>query len=363
MNMHTTAGDDGCAVSQKEPPVTHASLDCAPVAPAIALDQVGAWLGRFFRSPEPRSVHPLSGGSSKLAFRARWTGHDVVLHVLPPEIVGRYRRTAGDMIYEAAFTDALRLGGVPVPRRYDTLDGRQHDCVDLGDVRYWLTAYDFVPGTVLKRLNQQRRTAVAHTLGQMHQIGRRLTLSPPRMGDHNIGDQVALRETALPLVPANVVDALRPSLEAFQQVANDAWHRIAEGRKRVRRFPTHGDFYQGNAVFLGNTLAAVIDFDECHDDGAWADLALTLESACRLLPPDSLKEAAGAFLDQYQRVTELDRPTFDLMIAFWRYRQSTGERTRLIRAQSLPEHAGQTRARARRRLQTLTAIERLGQTY
>lgn len=354
--------DDGHAAHRNVKPGVPEPFDEARVAASVTPQQIAAWVAPFFRPLAPLLVRPLRGGSSKLTYRVRSGAHDAVLHVLPPTVVGRYPRLPADMAYEAAFSDALRLAGVLVPRRYDTPDGRCYVCAEVGEVRYWITLHDFVRGTTPTQVNEARRRALAQTLAMMHHVGRRLTLAPARMGDHNIGDQVALRELAAPPLPSNVDAALRPFLEQCQQVASAAWHQIAAGRQRVPRFPTHGDFSQRNAVFQGDTLAAVIDFDECHDDGAWADLALTMESACRPLAPARIEHAARTFLDHYQRRAGLDRPTFDLMVAFWRYRQATGGRTRLLRAHAGAEPRDQTLTFARRRSRTLTAIERLGRS-
>ena len=93
----------------------------------------------------------------------------------------------------------------------------------------------------------------------------------------------------------------------------------------------HGDLFLDNALFDGDQMVAILDFEEGCYDTLLIDVGMTLIGCC-YTPENQLNlEAAQRFLDAYNALrplTENERQCLDcfvdyaaLSIAFWRFRQ------------------------------------------
>ena len=107
--------------------------------------------------------------------------------------------------------------------------------------------------------------------------------------------------------------------------------RIADGcREDLPRGFIHGDLFADNMLFSGNTLVAVLDFEEACSYYLLFDLGMCATGCCTVDGHFS-KTLAAALISGYQSIRKLEpleRQLFQLYVeygamatSFWRYRQ------------------------------------------
>jgi homoserine kinase type II len=109
----------------------------------------------------------------------------------------------------------------------------------------------------------------------------------------------------------------------------------------------HGDLFLDNALFDGDRMVAVLDFEEGCYDTLLIDVGMTLIGCCYTLHHELNLKAAHRFLDAYNAVrplTESEWKHLDcfvhyaaLSIAFWRFRQFNIRRPDTHRANTYQE--------------------------
>ncbi|NEA37531.1 aminotransferase class III-fold pyridoxal phosphate-dependent enzyme [Streptomyces sp. SID13031] len=91
----------------------------------------------------------------------------------------------------------------------------------------------------------------------------------------------------------------------------DRFEGLPDATKRLPAFVLHGDITLSNVLLDADGISGVIDFGDMHHTARVADLAISLASLLR--ESDDPWQAAGRFLDGYQRVLPLEPEEVELI--------------------------------------------------
>jgi Ser/Thr protein kinase RdoA (MazF antagonist) len=266
----------------------------------------------------------IGGGPSKCVYRLAAAPGDRTLSIISPWIIRRYLRTSDDHDFELRFTDALRNHGVPVPRHYPTREGADALLTELVGQRVWVTLHDFVRGKTISRLRPRQREAAIVALAKSHCAARAIPIAGTRIGGFRMlrrmeeeGDEYPVLVTPDPVV----TDAMH----RLREHARTARHTILTRSGGCEVLPIHGDFYQANLIYRGETLTAVIDFDECRRDHLFVDLGIAMEC---LQQDDATAEFVALFRRIYEDVAPLPGRDFAFALVLIAFRQASGALSR-----------------------------------
>jgi aminoglycoside phosphotransferase (APT) family kinase protein len=193
------------------------------------------------------------------------------------------------------------------------------------------------------RLRHRQREVAIVALAKSHRAARAVPITGTRIGGFMM------------LRPMEEEGDEYPVVVTPDPVVTDAMHRLREHARTVRHtilthsggcevLPIHGDFYQANLIYRGETLAAVLDFDECRRDQLFVDLGIAMEC---LQQHDATAEFVALFRRIYEDVAPLPAKDFAFALVLVAFRQASGALSRSFSA-----------ARAAM-LDTLERVERL----
>ncbi len=258
------------------------SADAARVVAAMGLgDAIG----------ELRRVLPVAAGSVNSNFFLEGSRGRVFFRIYEEQEV------AG-VAYEWALLDHLRSEGLAVPRRLGVappgavrVDGKPTAAFTVVDGRM----------SCQRGVSAARLRALGTFLGQVHAAPfgwrREGRFRPP---------DVRRRLTTIPA--DGELGSVRGELAATLDAVEAAWPR------GLPRGVTHGDLFRDNALWSGDTLRGVLDWESAAEDWLAYDLAVTLLAWCCGEELDW--ELARALLDAYERVrplTEAERAAFGVL--------------------------------------------------
>jgi homoserine kinase type II len=251
---------------------------------AVYLDAMGA--GR------PTAVARMGGGLANGNFRVeRADGPPLALKIW-------WNRDLTGAQLVAEVSRALWAAGVPTP---EVLEGPGGRLIEEVDGAPWMLQR-FVAGTwVAPRAAHLR--AIGRALAELHAV--RLPVAPPNglaMGFALI-DQVLLQSPDHPFVERLRSEAveLRASLPSDLPVG-----------------PIHGDLFPDNALMNGDSVAAILDFEEICIDILALDLAMAF-LGCGYPDGTPKRELWEALLAGYETVRPLSRAEHDALPLLLRY--------------------------------------------
>lgn len=229
---------------------------------------------------------PIKGGiENSNYFVTLVDGHELVLTLF--EELG-----ADDAAFLGPLLDHLEAGGVPVATPLQDRRGR------------YLGRLCDKPAQLARKLPGRHPDAPGHAechamgaiLAHLHVALRDYPLA--RGNTHGADWWEALARRWQPRLPAADADLLAALLA-----------RHADTCARHPDLPQgliHGDLFRDNALFVGDSVTAVLDFSETGRDHLLLDLAITVNDFCRAWPshtPDPGRRSA--FLESYESVRPL----------------------------------------------------------
>jgi len=209
-----------------------------------------------------------------------------------------------DVAWEARLVAALAERGVVTPPPLVALDGRPYAPLP-GAITKWVSVFPWRDGRHLTA--SEVTPAIAGTFGealaQLHVAGLALPEGWRRGSIYDHAHLVArfdrfLRSDDRALIPA--ITILREELAA----ATDA----APIRRRATQGIIHGDLFRDNVLWVGDTISAILDFEQASGGSLAYDLAVAINDWCWDGAPRL--EVAAALIAGYQRVrplTDADR--------------------------------------------------------
>jgi homoserine kinase type II len=224
-------------------------------------------------------------------------------------------KTEADVAFEAAVLAALGEARFPVPRLVPALDGRPF--APAGGKPAMLFA--FAPGEELSRAaaGPERCRRIGEQLGRLHDLASGLLL-----------------ERENPYGPARVA----PWLAALAEDGGGAEERaalplLAEEVEAARRLPgaprglVHGDLFLDNVLWVGDRVAAVLDWEmSCTEAFAW-DLAVAVDAWCFTDRHEPAR--ARALVQGYRARRALEPETVAALHPYARYQAARYAVTRL----------------------------------
>ena len=259
-----------------------------------------------------------------------------------------YRAKEADAVrFEHELVGHLRAHGFPGPEFVPTRSGEPSAVVD---GRLWRVAR-FVSGTAAQADRPAHVEAVAAALARYHRLVETFTATVPVPHVERLS--ASLRQRL-----QEVVDARRrrngAPLEADQ--ADSLAYALAEGERVSARLAAldgelpltliHGGCRRGSALFDGDRLAAVIDFDSAHTEVRAYDLAVAVHDFAKIygepgtadfkvhLDPD----VAARFVAAYHTsapVAAAEVEAIPLILKAKRLKRALGRHARLLSGEPL----------------------------
>jgi homoserine kinase type II len=284
-----------------------------PVSELESVYDVGPW----------RSLERLPKGKSRSYLLSADNG-DYVLRC------SHRAKTDEGMRFEHELTAFLNRKGFPAPQAVPTRSGDTH--VSLDGQLYCL--WRFVEGSPFQAGNvaQLREAARAHaTYHQLVSSFEPSRLPPAEMNLlEELGD--ALREMPpLEALAARLLDRGHEAQEVSAYLdlvpymldkAHDALAQLELLYASAPLITIHGGCRRGSALFRGNRLVAMLDFDSARPEVRALDLAIAVHDYAKLYIPDSPNhkvpldvQVAAGFLRAYQEVNPLTDTELDSLPA------------------------------------------------
>lgn len=209
-------------------------------------------------------------------------------------------KSEADVRYEAELVAELAARGVATPRPV-TAGGAP--LVERNG--RWVSVFPWVAG-VQRELGGVRTSdarAVGAALARLHRAGAGLAVRFAREGIYTSA-HIAARVDAVSSDPRAAAD---PDLARALADARDEMAWLAERageRARAPRGVVHGDLFRDNVLFVGDDLAALLDFEQASL-GAWIyDLAVCANAWC--WEEDVVPELFAGLANGYAAVRPLD---------------------------------------------------------
>jgi homoserine kinase type II len=256
--------------------VTIARADKIPAGPLpiglatpVDLGEIPAELAGHFDLGRWESAKVLAAGKSQHYILTTDRGRFVVRR--------SYRAKEADGVrFEHELVDHLRANGFPGPEFVLTVDGEPYAAVD---GRIWRTSV-FVEGRPGDSAHPGDVEAIAGALASYHRLVDGFTASVPVPAAELVVDALARRvadTVALLDGGARPVNDSQGLLASLEQTLADAQAVLRRLQVLYAAHPLqiiHGGCRRGSALFRGDTLAVVIDFDSAHLELRALDLAV-----------------------------------------------------------------------------------------
>lgn len=242
--------------------------------------------------------------------------------------------------FEHELVAHLRARGFPAPEYVPTVDGEP--CA-LVDGRLWRLAR-FVVGQPASADVPGQAEKVARALARYHQLVEGFSASVPTPGGALVPAALAERLAAVPTEErflANVPDGLAGPLR-FALAEGRAVHRRLEELYRSLPLTTiHAGCRRGSALFDGDRLMVVLDFDSAHAEARALDVAVAVHDFAKVYgdpaSPDYKvhldRAVAARFVDAYGAVSPLapaELEAVPLMLLAKRLKRALGRYARLL---------------------------------
>ena len=192
-----------------------------------------------------------------------------------------------DLDFFIQLTTMLNQQGLPVPCPIQDADGNA--------IR---TLYEKpalimpkLPGEHIKHPNAEQCSAIGKILGKIHLVCQSSDLEHKGSRDLSwLG---------------NTIETLRPMLDSIDGQLLDELERFQQITSGLTTLPTaviHSDLFRDNALFSGNQLTGVIDFNSAGNGYLMYDLAVTANDWCSKADGSLDQELVTAILTAYQTV-------------------------------------------------------------
>lgn len=228
-----------------------------------------------------------------------------------PRFIARHYliSSASRIAIELRLVTMLAENGYPTPAPVSTASGelfldRRHEPA--------IALFPFVQGVVSADWSHERRRVAAAAIARLHQLclqrGYRTGIGKP--------GREALQWGAAFIAKGKVAghEDLTAEVSEFLKC------RLEPQLKRLWSLPTgpvHHDLNYGNVVWRNDEVAAIIDFDECHDAPLIMDLVAGF-SYLGLDPEHQLDlEACLAIIEGYERVRRLEPDELQMIPLAW----------------------------------------------
>lgn len=244
---------------------------------------------KSFVGSTPTPVHWLEGGYEALALKAETSQGPIVLHVSSSE------RARAELSWCHAVArhahKAVPQVVVPIKHDGDTL-AEWHDRL--------LAVYPFVNGSTLDHNDPSLRVEAARLLANLHRGLLNWSGGPRPSGTW---------ETALAELP-----------ESLRDNDLDAWWNAADAESVVTSV-IHGDYYRGNILCVGSTIAGIIDWHDAEIAPLALELAGAVFELCRegeLVPKVTLaRDFIGAYRESDGPVPEQEIASLVRYMRLW----------------------------------------------
>jgi homoserine kinase type II len=158
------------------------------------------------------------------------------------------------------------------------------------------------PAAIIHRLNGEVKTSpdlqqcalIGTELAKFHLAGRDLELE--RANPRGLDWMIAVRDMLLDNLDNNDLSAIETTLLAAQKLDLDGLPRGA----------IHGDLFHDNALFDGEKLGGILDFDYACTDSFALDLAVLLNDWCIDQHSQLIESRVSAVIDAYQKQRRLE---------------------------------------------------------
>ncbi len=228
-------------------------VDLAAIATAFELGPVRTW-------------RPIAAGTvnSNFAVETAAGRHFVRINEGKPEAM---------VAYEASLVTALAAAGVPTPSPLMARDGRRYS----EHRAQWVSVFPWLPGEhrVPQTVTTDDCRALGRALASLHLAGLPLAASHPGQGIYTFAHIVARFES----VRRRGEPALAPVVALLAQEIE--WLEAhAAARASATRGIIHGDLFCDNVLFEGDSLVALIDFEQASVGSLAYDLAVCISDWC-----------------------------------------------------------------------------------
>lgn len=182
-------------------------------------------------------------------------------------------KSAADVAYEMALLEALADRGVPLVRALTTADGASF----LAHGDHLVSAFPWAEGSHRERheVTADDAAQVGGALASLHRAGAEILADFERPGIYTFADLVrrfdGFRQSPDP--------ALAPAIAAIGDEIHWQQARFS-ATEDVARSVIHGDLFRDNVLFVGPSLAALIDFEQASAGACAYDLAVCINAWC-----------------------------------------------------------------------------------
>ncbi len=278
-------------------------------------------LARFFAAPPTIfDFKPNNKGKNNQIYIVNTSAGRLVVHLSNPLTNMGQERTPEDIAYVFDFQEALAAEGLPLPRRYRTLEGESHAKISFGKVERDVTLQSFVEGASPRYFNPAQLAELGRLVARLHQVARTLTLPPPPTRSWSMSwfiEQNVLGKLWPLSDESNLPDSLRPYLEELNEAVHSGRAFVSPRLEQFQKYPVHGDICGPNLLYQGDDLAAILDFDNCHSDYFCEDLTVPLLNHCALADAAATRKMVHAFLDSYSQNGALSSLELEMALHGW----------------------------------------------
>lgn len=308
------------------------TADELPLDALRAAFDVGEW----------RRVEPLPAGKSQHWVLTTTAGRFVLRR--------SYRaKTPGAVRFEHELVAHLRAGGFPAPEFVPTTAGEPCAAID---GRLWRMAV-FVPGEPASGDDPVHTVAVGETLARYHQLVQGFTASVPApeapLVPAALAERLAAVRAAQAAATGVLPDGLGDSL-AFALDEGEAVRRRLDDLYEVLPVTTiHAGCRRGSALFDGERLKVVLDFDSAHHEARALDVAVGVFDFAKIYGDPGSADykvrldpaVAARFVGAYQNVSPLlpaEVEAIPLLLVAKRLKRALGRYARLFGGDSLSDN-------------------------